>query len=91
MELQENSSEYMYKDGMLSEDTYSFDNADGTVYAGEARTTGLRWDFIPESTGTIRILISWNLADVMTALPALHRDIVGILPSFLPVMTLLVR
>ena len=53
MELQENSSEYMYKDGMLSEDTYSFDNADGTVYAGEARThwatmgfyTRINWNY----------------------------------------------
>ena len=38
MELQENSSEYMYKDGMLSEDIYSFDNANGTPYAAEARS-----------------------------------------------------
>lgn len=53
MELQENSSEYMYKDGMLSDDVYSFDNANGTVYAGEARThwatmgfyTKLNWNY----------------------------------------------
>lgn len=38
MELQEKSNEYMYKDGMLSEDTYSFENANGALYAGEART-----------------------------------------------------
>ncbi|MGL5913369.1 MAG: SusC/RagA family TonB-linked outer membrane protein, partial [Bacteroidales bacterium] len=38
VELQENSNAFMYKDGMLSDDIYSFDNANGTVYAGEARS-----------------------------------------------------
>ncbi|MGL4909013.1 MAG: SusC/RagA family TonB-linked outer membrane protein [Bacteroidales bacterium] len=38
MEVQENSSAFMYKDGMLSDDIYSFDNANGAVYTGEART-----------------------------------------------------
>lgn len=53
MELQENSSGYMYKDGMLSDDVYSFDNASGNLIAGEARThwstmgfyTRLNWNY----------------------------------------------
>lgn len=53
MELQEYSSEYMYKDGMFSEDTYSFDNANGALYAGEARShwatmgfyTRMNWNY----------------------------------------------
>lgn len=53
MELKKNSARYMYKDGMLSEDTYSFDNADGVLYSGESRshwaTTGfyakLNWNY----------------------------------------------
>lgn len=53
MELQENSNDFIYKDGMLSEDTYSFENADGKLYAGEARThwatmgfyTRMNWNY----------------------------------------------
>ena len=53
MELQEYSEEYMYKDGMLSNDIYSFDNASGNVIAGEARShwatmgfyTRLNWNY----------------------------------------------
>lgn len=38
MELQENSNGYTYKDGILSEDIFSFANANGSLYAGEERT-----------------------------------------------------
>ena len=36
-ELQENSSGFTYKDGMLSDDVFSFDNAAGNLVADEAR------------------------------------------------------
>ena len=38
MELQENSSGYTYKDGILVNDIYSFANANGNLVAGEDRT-----------------------------------------------------
>lgn len=38
MEVQENSDGYTYKDGMLSDDIFSFANANGTLYAGDNRT-----------------------------------------------------
>lgn len=38
MELQENSNEFLYKDGMMSDDIYSFSNANGKTLAGEDRT-----------------------------------------------------
>ncbi|MCZ4237917.1 TonB-dependent receptor, partial [Staphylococcus equorum] len=38
MEVQEYSNEFIYRDGMLSEDTYSFENANGATYVGEGRT-----------------------------------------------------
>ena len=38
MEVQEFSNEFIYRDGMLSEDTYSFENANGATYVGEGRT-----------------------------------------------------
>lgn len=37
-EVQHNSTAFIYKDGMLSNDIYSFDNAKGTPYTGELRT-----------------------------------------------------
>lgn len=53
MEVQKNSSMYAYKDGIMSDDTYSFDNANGKVYNGEARDhwatmgfyTRLNWNY----------------------------------------------
>lgn len=53
MEVQKNSSIYAYKDGIMSDDTYSFDNANGKVYNGEARDhwatmgfyTRLNWNY----------------------------------------------
>ena len=77
MELQENSSEYMYKDGMLSEDIYSFDNANGTPYAAEARSHWAQWVCLPALTGTTGISISWSSADVTMDHPVLLRTIVG--------------
>lgn len=56
MEVQENSNEFMYKDGMLSEDVYSFDNADGTVYAGEARSNWATMGFYTR--------INWNYKNI---------------------------
>ncbi|MFR9514563.1 MAG: TonB-dependent receptor [Rikenellaceae bacterium] len=52
-ELQKNSSEYLYRDGMLSEDIFSTDNANGTMHMGEARShwatmgfyTRLNWNY----------------------------------------------
>lgn len=38
MELQSNSSGFTYKDGMMSEDVYSFANANGAMFANEDRT-----------------------------------------------------
>lgn len=38
MELKEDSNEFMYKDGMLSDDVFSFDNANGKTLMGEARS-----------------------------------------------------
>lgn len=53
MELQENSNGYTYKDGMLSEDVFSFANANGVIYAGDTRDhwatmgfyTRLNWNY----------------------------------------------
>ncbi|MFR9524419.1 MAG: TonB-dependent receptor [Rikenellaceae bacterium] len=52
-ELQRYSSEYLYRDGMLSDDIYSIDNANGTMNMGEARShwstmgfyTRLNWNY----------------------------------------------
>lgn len=38
MEMQEFSNEFIYRDGMLSEDTYSFENSNGATFVGEGRT-----------------------------------------------------
>lgn len=38
MEIREDSNGFTYMDGMMSEDTYSFANANGSLYAGEGRT-----------------------------------------------------
>lgn len=54
-EVQQFSSEYMYKDAMMSEDVYSFDNANGQLYAGEARS---HW----ATMGTFARL-NWHFAD----------------------------
>lgn len=56
MELQKNSSEFLYKDGMMSEDIYSFDNASGTPYAGEARS---HW-----ATMGMYARLNWNYQNV---------------------------
>ena len=53
MELQENSNGFSYKDGMLSDDIFSFDNANGTCYVGDNRGhwatmgfyTRLNWNY----------------------------------------------
>ena len=56
MELQENSNGYTYKDGMLSDDIFSFANANGTLYAGDNRT---HW----ATMGTYARL-NWNYQNV---------------------------
>lgn len=56
-ELQENSSGYTYKDGMLSEDVFSFANANGTVTAGEARTHWATMGFYGK--------VNWNWNEVV--------------------------
>lgn len=56
MELQENSNSYMYKDGMLSDDIFSFDNADGTVLASESRT---HW-----ATMGMYARLNWNYQNI---------------------------
>lgn len=38
MEVQENSNGFTYKDGMMGEDIYSFDYANGAIYAADVRT-----------------------------------------------------
>ena len=48
-----------------------------TFPAMKTALTGPRWVCMPSWTGTIRRYISWNLADAMTVLPVLLRDIVG--------------
>lgn len=55
IEKQENSSEYLYKDGMLSEDVYSFDNADGSQYNGESRSHWATMGFYAR--------VNWNWKD----------------------------
>lgn len=53
MEVQNNSNLYAYKDGIMSDDTYSFNNANGKLYNGEDRThwatmgfyTRLNWNY----------------------------------------------
>lgn len=53
MELQELSNGFSYKDGMLSNDIYSFNNSNGVVYVGENRDhwatmgfyTRLNWNY----------------------------------------------
>ena len=53
MEVQQNSSMYAYKDGVMSDDTFSFDNANGKAYNSEARDhwatmgfyTRLNWNY----------------------------------------------
>lgn len=56
MELQENSNGYTYKDGMFSQDTFSFDNADGTVIASETRN---HW-----STMGTYARLNWNYQNI---------------------------
>lgn len=56
MEVQNNSNMYAYKDGIMSEDTYSFDNANGKVYTGEARTHWATMGFYSR--------INWNYQNV---------------------------
>lgn len=53
MELQELSNGFSYKDGMLSNDIYSFNNANGVAYVGDTRNhwatmgayTRLNWNY----------------------------------------------
>ena len=58
-ELQENSGGYTYKDGMLSEEIFSFDNADGNVKADEYRD---HW-----STAGVFARINWNWRETVFA------------------------
>lgn len=56
MELQEYSKEYMYKDGMLSNDVFSFENANGNVIAAENRT---HW-----ATMGMYAKLNWNYQNI---------------------------
>ena len=59
MEVQKNSNEFMYKDNMLTEDLYSFDNANGKLYAGENRN---HW-----STMGFYTRLNWNYKNIYFA------------------------
>lgn len=83
MELQENSSEYMYKDGMLSEDIYSLIMPMELPMQPKLGRIGLQWVCLPALTGTTGISISWSSADVTMDHPVLLRTIVGDFPIFL--------
>lgn len=92
MELKEDSQEYMYKDGMLSNDIYSFDNASGNVIAGEARSHWSTMGFYARLNWNYNNIYFWSSVDVMTVLPVLLRGIVGDSSHHsLPVMILLAR
>lgn len=56
MELQEYSSEYIYKDGILSDDNYSFDNSNGKVYGGESRSHWATMGFYTR--------VNWNYQNI---------------------------
>ena len=58
-ELQENSSGYAYKDGILSDDVFSFDNADGKLVADENRD---HW-----STMGFFARVNWNWKEIVFA------------------------
>ncbi len=58
-ELQENSNAFTYKDGILSDDIFSFDNATGKVIADEDRT---HW-----STMGFFARVNWNWREVVFA------------------------
>ena len=83
MELQEYSEEYMYKDGMLSNDIYSFDNASGNVIAGEARSHWATMGFYTRLNWNYNNIYFWSSADVMMVLPFCSRPPLGILPVIL--------
>lgn len=56
MELKENSSAYMYKDGMMSDDVPSFANANGNIIANENRS---HW-----STMGFYARLNWNYQNI---------------------------
>lgn len=56
MEMKEDSNEYMYKDGMMSNDIFSFANASGNVIAGEDRT---HW-----ATMGAYLKLNWNYDNI---------------------------
>ena len=56
MELQKNSSLFSYKDGMMNDDIYSFDNANGKMYNGESRNHWATLGFYTR--------LSWNYQNV---------------------------
>lgn len=58
-ELQENSSGYTYKDGMLSEDIFSFQNANGVIYAGDTRDHWATMGFFAR--------VNWNWRNIYFA------------------------
>lgn len=58
-ELQENSSGFTYKDGMMSDDVFSFDNAGGNLVADEARD---HW-----STMGVFARVNWNWREIVFA------------------------
>lgn len=59
MEVQKYSNEYIYKDGILSDSNYSFDNANGNFYGSESRT---HW-----ATMGVYTRINWNYKNIYFA------------------------
>ena len=83
MEMKEDSNEYMYKDGMMSNDIFSFANASGNVIAGEDRT---HW-----ATMGAYLKLNWNYDNIYffefsgryDALHVLQKETVGVFPFIL--------
>lgn len=77
MELQENSDGYTYKDGLLTSDIFSFANANGNLSGNEDRTHWATMGMYAKLNWNYQEVYFLNLADAMTVLPVLLRDIVG--------------
>lgn len=56
MEVQNNTNMYAYRDGMMSDETFSFNNATGKIYTGEARDHWATMGFYTR--------INWNYQNV---------------------------
>lgn len=82
-ELQENSNGYTYKDGILSDDIFSFDNATGNVVADENRDHWSTMGFFARVNWNWREIVfveSSGRADASSRFAPGHRW--GLFPSF---------